>query len=260
MKSFLLIFVFLIVVAFGGCSTYSPGNEFRSSGPVTPSHDRKAYKPDPHTTEEQSIPYRVDGKTYYPVADASGYSREGVASWYGPKFHGKKTSNGEIYNMHSLTAAHKTLPFNTRVRVTNKLNNESVIVRINDRGPFVGHRIIDLSYGAGIKLDMVENGTVPVRIQVLKSHHPASAGGRPVRAKFQQTYTVQVGVFKNLDNARQMANKLGDGQVINANQSSLPLYRVVTTAYNTFDRAQRRMDTLRRLGHQEAFVIAMPAP
>ncbi len=162
--------------------------------------------------------------------------------------------------MHSLTAAHKTLPFNTRVHVTNKLNNRSIVVRINDRGPFVGHRIIDLSYGAGIKLGMVENGTVPVRIQVIKSQHPASTSRKPIRAKLQQTYTVQVGVFKNLDNARQMANKLGDGQVINANQTSRPLYRVVTTAYNTFDRAQRRMDTLRRLGHQGAFVIAMPTP
>ncbi len=162
--------------------------------------------------------------------------------------------------MYSLTAAHKTLPFNTKVRVTNKLNNRSIVVRINDRGPFVGTRIIDLSYGAGLQLDMVESGTVPVRIVVLRPASSASSSGKPAPVHYKQAFTVQVGVFKNLDNARLMARKLGDGQVINVNQSGPPLYRVVTTAYNAFDRAQDRMDILRRKGHNGAFVIALPHP
>ncbi len=261
MKSFLVVLIVGLVSSFmGGCSTYSSQNGFRSSGTPSQHQTRQTAPPVSKTVKEPSIPYRVDGVTYYPVVNASGYSREGIASWYGPKFHGKKTSNGEIYNMHSLTAAHKTLPFNTRVRVINKLNNRSVVVRINDRGPFVGKRIIDLSYGAGIKLGMVENGTVPVRITVLETSPDSIMGKQPVNSNFKRTFTVQVGVFKNRKNAQQMAQKLGDGQVINFNQSSLPLYRVVTTAYNTFDMAQRRMDTLRRLGHQGAFVIAMPDP
>ncbi|QPJ62683.1 MAG: septal ring lytic transglycosylase RlpA family protein [Candidatus Nitronauta litoralis] len=255
-----LVLTFLTSSIIGGCSTYSTSNGFQSSGSAPPVQNRTSSPSVTRANNEPAIPYRVDGKTYYPVANASGYSRKGIASWYGPKFHGKKTSSGEIYNMHSLTAAHKTLPFNTRVRVINKLNNRSVIVRINDRGPFVGRRIIDLSYGAGVKLGMVKNGTVPVSLRALEPASNSLKTQKPAQTSFQKTYTVQVGVFKNLENAQLMAKRLGDGQVLNFDQSSLPLYRVVTTAYNTFDRAQRRMDTLRRLGHQGAFVIAMPTP
>jgi len=93
---------------------------------------------------------------------------EGMASWYGKKFHGKKTASGERFNMHALTAAHRTLPFGTQVKVTNLENKKSVVVRINDRGPFVKGRIIDLSYAAARKIDMIEKGVVKVRIEVVK--------------------------------------------------------------------------------------------
>jgi rare lipoprotein A len=92
----------------------------------------------------------------------------GYAAWYGPGFHGKRTASGEIYNMYDLTAAHKTLPFGTIVKVYNLENGRSVVVRINDRGPFVKGRIIDLSYGAAKKLGMIEKGVVRVRIEVIK--------------------------------------------------------------------------------------------
>ncbi|TVR08585.1 MAG: septal ring lytic transglycosylase RlpA family protein [Salinarimonadaceae bacterium] len=99
-----------------------------------------------------------------PVA---GKTINGPASWYGGKFHGRKTANGERYNMNEMTAAHKTLPFGTKVRVTNQRNGRSVIVRINDRGPFVGNRVIDLSRGAAAVIDMIQTGVVPVRIDLL---------------------------------------------------------------------------------------------
>jgi rare lipoprotein A len=113
--------------------------------------------------------YTIKGRTYYPLKFVrSGFSQSGVASWYGPGFQGKKTASGETYNMHALTAAHNTLPLNTILKVTNLANNKEVLVRVNDRGPFVGDRLIDLSLAAATKLDMVSCGTVPVRVVVLR--------------------------------------------------------------------------------------------
>lgn len=112
--------------------------------------------------------YVVRGQTYYPLRQVlPGVQMKGIASWYGPMFHGKKTSSGEIYDMHSLTAAHKTLPLHTLVKVTNLENQRDIIVRINDRGPFIDDRMIDLSLGAATKLGMVRTGLAPVRVTVL---------------------------------------------------------------------------------------------
>ncbi len=115
-------------------------------------------------------PYMVGGKMYYPTIVKTGDIYRGIASWYGPNFHGKKTSNGEWYDMYAMTAAHKTFPMNTIVKVTNLLNGKSTIVRINDRGPFVKNRIIDLSYAAAKKIGVVARGTAPVRLEILGFH------------------------------------------------------------------------------------------
>ena len=109
----------------------------------------------------------MKGKFYFPKKDLS-YNKTGIASWYGPKFHGKLTANGEIYNQYALTAAHKTLPLPSAVKVTNLQNNKSIILRINDRGPFVNDRIIDLSSKAADILDLKKNGTGLVRVTILK--------------------------------------------------------------------------------------------
>ena len=111
--------------------------------------------------------YEVKGKFYYPKKDMF-YNKTGIASWYGPKFNGKLTANGEIYNQNALTAAHKTLPLPSAVKVTNLKNNKSVILRINDRGPFVNDRIIDLSSKAADLLDLKEKGTGLVRVTLLQ--------------------------------------------------------------------------------------------
>ena len=111
--------------------------------------------------------YNVGGKYYYPKKDLY-YNKTGIASWYGPKFHGKLTANGEIYNQYALTAAHKTLPLPSAVKVTNLKNNKSIVLRINDRGPFVNDRIIDLSSKAADILDLKREGTGLVRVQILK--------------------------------------------------------------------------------------------
>jgi rare lipoprotein A len=112
--------------------------------------------------------YTIKGRTYHPMKKAyPGFFQHGIASWYGPGFDGKKTSSGEIYDMHSLTAAHNILPLNTLVRVTNLSNNKDVVVRINDRGPFVRDRVVDLSLAAAQRIGMVAPGTTPVRISVI---------------------------------------------------------------------------------------------
>ena len=112
-------------------------------------------------------PYRVRGKHYTPLKSAEGYEQRGVASWYGSKFHGHLTANGETYDMYAMTAAHKTLPIPSFVRVTNLNNRKSIIVKVNDRGPFHNNRIIDLSYSAAYALDMLGNGVADVNVQAI---------------------------------------------------------------------------------------------
>jgi rare lipoprotein A len=132
-----------------------------------------------------------------PAPAPSGYIEEGNASWYGVPFHGRHASNGEIYDMYKLTAAHRTLPFETMVRVTNLNNGKSTVVRITDRGPFVDNRVIDLSLAAAREVDSVGAGVVPVRVEVL--------GGVDPTAGF---FTVQVGAFRDRANAEHLRDRL----------------------------------------------------
>jgi len=119
-------------------------------------------------------PYTVKGKQYCPTVVKVGDIFNGIASWYGDAFHGKLTSNGEYYNMYDLTAAHKTLPINTLVKVTNLRNNKSTTVRINDRGPFVDNRIIDLSFAAAKNIDMIKKGTASVKLEIVHFDNSAN--------------------------------------------------------------------------------------
>ena len=152
-------------------------------------------------------PYTVLGKRYYPTVVRVGETFNGRASWYGPNFHGKKTSNGESYNMWQMTAAHKTLPMNTVLRVTNKNNGRSVVVRINDRGPFVNSRIIDLSKKAASELDMVAKGTAPVKLVVLGFNRKGqtkitkTSMQKDVKEKIMGKYALQIGSFSKIQGA-----------------------------------------------------------
>ena len=140
--------------------------------------------------------YRVLGKDYSVMEDATGFSETGIASWYGMKFHGHDTSNGEVFDVYKMTAAHKTLPLPSYVRVTRSDTGQSVVVRVNDRGPFHDGRIIDLSYAAAVKLDMHNSGTAPVQIEVLKAPLPDSV------------LWIQAGALSNLDNAKRFQQEL----------------------------------------------------
>lgn len=141
------------------------------------------------TREAGKKTYTVLGQTYTPLKRARiGYTETGVASWYGPGFHGKKTSSGEIYDMHCLTAAHKTLPLNSTVKVTNLKTCREVTVRVNDRGPFVDDRVIDLSLAAAKKIDLVSDGTAPVRVTVVGEPGTVLAKRTPASDK-QKAFT-----------------------------------------------------------------------
>ncbi len=168
------------------CSTVPLTTEVKDSGPDRPmdvSHIPDAVpRHEVRTKAGNKSPYTVLGKTYRVQADSRGFVEQGIASWYGNKFHGRRTSNGEIYSMYGMTAAHKTLPIPSYVRVTNLNNGRQIVVRVNDRGPFHDGRIIDLTYAGAKKLDFIKHGTAPVRIEVLEPGTPvaASAGASAV--------------------------------------------------------------------------------
>jgi rare lipoprotein A len=168
----------------------------------------------------------VLGKRYYVLSSSAGYWERGVASWYGPGFHRVRTSTGETYDMYGMTAAHKTLPLPAVVRVTNLQNGRSVVVRVNDRGPFVGNRIIDLSYTAAVKLDMLRSGTAMVEVRTIdpSTSQPITAptaavpgadtpaSGAASTAPASPELFVQAGAFSDPANAERMAQKLRGGR------------------------------------------------
>lgn len=157
--------------------------------------------------------YKVLGKRYAVLDSADGYVEEGVASWYGPTFHGELTSMGERYDMYAMTAAHKTLPLPSYARVTNLSNGKSVVVRINDRGPFAKNRLIDLSYTAAAKLDMLRNGTALVEVRTLR---PGSDDRlRRSDEMPPQTLYVQAGAFAEESNAKRLVARLQAAGITN---------------------------------------------
>jgi rare lipoprotein A len=189
---------------------------------------------EPRSSRGNPVSYEVFGKRYYILPTAEGYKERGVASWYGPDFHTRPTSSGEPYDMYAMTAAHKTLPIPAYARVTTLSNGRSVVVRINDRGPFVDNRIIDLSYSAAWKLDMTRAGTAFVEVEVIT---PGATGdiARTLAPQTPPTLAaprlfLQAGAFGVRDNARQMRSRLRaagiDDVDIVAPDATVALYRV----------------------------------
>ncbi len=156
--------------------------------------------------------YEVDGRRYVVLPSAVGYVEQGVASWYGPDFHGGRTSTGETYDMNAMTGAHPTLPLPAWVRVTNLENGRSVVVRLNDRGPFARGRIIDLSRAAAEQLDMVRAGTARVEVVSLAGAAPP-AGAAPAAAARPAAYYAQAGAYGSRENAEALAVRLRDAGI-----------------------------------------------
>lgn len=186
----------LAAVLLSSCSSKAPQQPARQAGISGPGDYSRPHRdgapwwdvdvsripdavPMPHNGSVKANPYTVLGKTYYPMNDARAYRMVGTASWYGTKFHGQATANGETYDLYGMTAAHKTLPLPSYVRVTNLDNGKSVIVRVNDRGPFYSDRVIDLSFAAAKKLGYAETGTARVKVEGIDPVQWWAQRGRP---------------------------------------------------------------------------------
>jgi len=207
-------------------------------------------------------PYKINGKTYYPLPVARGFQQTCIASWYGPSFHGRVTASGEVYNMYAYTAAHKTLPIGTYVLVKNLRNGREVVVRINDRGPFVKGRCLDLSYAAARALGIIKTGTAPVKLIVLS---PGKKAGREIVYEDvpeieNGKYYLQVGAFKSLQNAVKLRMKLLERfRVVEVEpfvKNNQLFYRVQIYLGENYFVALKRAEKLKKCCFKNAFLIA----
>ena len=252
MKPVILLILITLVVVLAACGPSTPSYRVRVLD--TPS------RPDLHPTQK---PYTVNDQKYQPIASADGFREEGLASWYGKDFHGRKTSNGETYDMYAMTAAHKTLPMNVYLKVTNLDNGRSTVVRVNDRGPFVKKRIIDLSYSAAQQLGVVGPGTAPVRIEALG--YQESGSGAPGVYRQPDSYEVgpfmvQVGAFTVRDNAYRLADKLkqqfGTSTVAEGWVGGRKFYRVRVGLYANMALASDGLMQMEANGFPNSFIVA----
>lgn len=206
-------------------------------------------------------PYTVNGQRYEPLQTHEGFTQTGVASWYGKDFDGKNTSNGERYDMHAMTAAHKTLPLGVYVKVRNKDNGREAVVRVNDRGPFVKGRIIDLSYAAAKSLGIDLVGTGPVRIEALGYRQDGKGGYKKPETYDTGNYTVQIGSFKEYANAQrltdEMKNLFGFSDVHMTNVNGEIFYRVYAGKYNSLKAAETAEKNFSEHGYPGSFVVAL---
>jgi rare lipoprotein A len=287
-----LIFVWLVcVVLLAACS--SPLTK-KDSAPKKPTRidrtEKVVPKVEPKSKYGNPKSYVVFGQRYHTLPTAKGYVEQGIASWYGTKFHGRRSSSGETYDMYAMTAAHKTLPLPTYARVTNKKNGRSIIVRINDRGPFHENRIIDLSYAAATKLGIVTTGTGLVEVRAIDprkqvSNKPANKA-KPVLLKDVVDVAepassveiiepslptadeiendvgiyVQLGAFRSQENAHKLRDTFASHQVgqVSVKQQifeDASIYKVWIGPLDTVEQADKTVEKITQLGHKEYKIV-----
>jgi rare lipoprotein A len=277
-----------LLMLLSACGTLTrPGGYYEDDGPEASPPADIANIPDAVPKAEPrsasgNKPYSVYGVTYTPLADTSGYRERGVASWYGKKFHGRRTSSGEPYDMYAMTAAHKTLPLPSYVRVRNLQNDRSVVVRVNDRGPFLHNRLIDLSYAAAARLGILGTGTGVVEVeavgpdepatQVVKTYPlqlipPAAAAeeisAAPAPAVSPKLY-LQVGAFTQRDNAVSLRDRLErealrpifvQSSQANGGADAAPVYRVRIGPLASVEEGDRLTERATQLGIRDARIV-----
>ncbi len=208
-----LLITLALTILLGACASHPP---LDTSGDGPPARDDipdlsqvqdAVPRHEPRSRYGNPAFYEVAGKRYTVMDSAEGYAERGIASWYGKKFHGRRTSSGEAYDMYAMTAAHKSLPLPTYVRVKNLENGREVTVRVNDRGPFVKNRIIDLSYAAASKLGVLEKGTAPVEIRVVMPDQTANPTPE-THTSVGVNYYLQVGAFSARANALRLSREV----------------------------------------------------
>jgi len=241
---FMAVTALLLLPACAKKRIVSPAHRNSSPQVASPSYDPPKGPVKPKT-------YTVMGKTYRTIPSAHGFSEAGYASWYGKDFHGRPTANGEKYNMYGMTAAHKLLPFNTKVRVTNLENGKSIVVRINDRGPFVKNRIIDLTYTAAKAIDMIGPGTAKVHVESLTKVPQTPKGDLAGR------FYIQVGAFGKEANASNLCTKLkSEGYGCTKRfMNNRNLWRVLVGPYSTLPKAKNIRENFLEL-NDKSFIFA----
>ena len=263
-RSLALALVTGSMIALAGCASF-PHHGTRNLGP--PATGKPAGPCHPSSTQA-GMSYVVFGKRYHVLDDAHGYDERGIASWYGPKFHGKLTSSGMTYDMYAMTAASKVLPLCTWVKVSNLESGKSAIVQVNDRGPFVRNRIIDLSFAAAKALGVVHNGTALVEVQAIAN--PSIQPPKDI-AKVSQSYPVkklhhrarlyvQLGAFAEHDNAERLRahillRQLGTVTVSPKRVGGRTLYRVLIGPYSNVEQVDTLTARLERLGYNDTEVV-----
>jgi len=277
------------IFALSACGTLSrSGGYYQDDGPdARPPADVLAIpdavpKSEPKSAKGNNT-YSVEGKTYNPLKDASGYHERGVASWYGKKFHGKRTSSGEPYDMYAMTAAHKTLPLPCYVRVRNLENDRVIVARVNDRGPFLHNRLIDLSYAGAARLGILGTGTGMVEVEVINPDEsdvqvattkestveifPYVTGKEPAKppATAPKLY-LQAGAFGQMDNAVNLRNRLEreaaqpvfiqSALVSNSSlQEPTRIYRVRIGPLTSIEEGDRLTQKLTQAGVPDALIV-----
>lgn len=257
----------LAAVLLAACAS-SPGSNDVDSGPsVAPdlSHVKEPVpRAEPRSRYGNPSSYTVLGRTYHVLGSADGFVERGIASWYGNKFHGKRTSSGEPYDMYAMTAAHKTLPIPVHVRVTNLDNGKSIIVRVNDRGPFKDGRIIDLSYAAAHKLAMTGAGTARVEIQALTGESSAARDSVVSRSEAESStdgpYFVQIASFRSVASADEVAAQVQPlvGYPVKVYRGEGPdgtVYRVRVGPLSRRDYAEKVSEHLRDKGYERPAIV-----
>ena len=267
-----------LLLTLAACGTVPRGGGYyEDDGPHDRPHIDVSKIPDAVPKSEPlaatgNKPYTVFGVAYQPLPSARGYRERGVASWYGRKFHGKRTSTGEPYDMYAMTAAHKTLPIPSYVRVRSLQNGRSVVVRVNDRGPFLHNRVIDLSYAAAARLGIVDTGTGLVEVEAIEADRSQPTLARAVQiipmaeaaeptaeALAAPKLAVQVGAFAQQDNAQALRLKLEQAglpvYVQPPSDTGTPLYRVRLGPIDNVEQGDQLVAEAARQGIVDAVIV-----
>ena len=249
MRLYLLVTVTLAALLTSACShTPSRYSDRHDSAPTrlpSPAELRNAIPVQEPPSPQGNANYQVFGKHYEVLDSAAGFTEQGIASWYGNKFHGHLTSNGEYYDMYSMTAAHKHLPLPSYVEVTNLNNDKSVIVRVNDRGPFHPNRVIDLSFAAAYKLDMLDQGTAPVQVRAIDFTSPL----QPL------TFYIQLAASSDPQKLLQLVQSLPQNLRPHATtERNDGLHKLLIGPYPQAE-ANRKLERVRGVGFPRAFRV-----
>jgi rare lipoprotein A len=277
-RPFIKITLMLVLLNLAGCaSKTSRYFQTNDSAPVRLPQDivLDDAKPKHENYATATLrPYKVLGRNYKPMQNAKGYSQQGQASWYGQKFHGHRTANGEVYDMYRMSAAHKTLPLPSFVRVTNLSNGKQVVVRVNDRGPFHSERIIDLSYAAALKLDYLKSGIANVKLDVVHvdPYGNITVGNGPTIsadeyfnigiAQMQNTARslfIQVAALQDGDKIAQLASGLAMlYQIPTQTPIEQGIYRLRLGPLASEQQAGELLNELKQNGYSQAYKLYLP--